>query len=122
MDIDPHKSIQPVPSSSRTRSKKKVSAASGEAAPGASAESADEASVYLESSLLGAIRSGLEAMPEVRGRLMDAARDLVGDDDYPSAQQLDELGEFALRQFLSRSDEAAESAQAAEAAEGEPES
>lgn len=113
MDIDPHKSIQPVPSSPRARSKKKVSAASGAAVSGASAESADEASVYLESSLLGAIRSGLEAMPEVRVRLMDAAKDLVGDDDYPSAQQLDELGEFALRQFLSRSDEAAE---------GEPES
>lgn len=113
MDIDPHKSIQPVPGSSRTRSKKKASNVSSEAAAN---DSESEASVYLESSLLGAIRSGLDSMPEVRGRLMDAAKDLVADDDYPSAEQLDELGEFALRQFLSGPD-------AADAAdEAEPES
>jgi hypothetical protein len=98
MDVDPHKSVNsPHGPHGPVRSKpKKATQKSG---PNDVDQTDPGSAVFAGSELQDVIRSSLDSMPEVRRQLVETGRELAQDDDYPSAEGLDDLSRLALRQF-----------------------
>ena len=95
MDVDPHKSLQPPLGSIKPASRKRVAESSGDTARVIK----DDGTVFHASDLQQVIRQSLESMPEVRQELVEIGRELAEDENYPSAEGLDELGRLVLQQF-----------------------
>lgn len=97
MDVNPQKSLPPSQSPVKPSSKKR----STEVAPSKDSGKGSSAGGVKENfSLHEAIRASLEAMPEVRRHLVETGRELARDENYPSAENLDELSQLALDQYI----------------------
>jgi hypothetical protein len=106
MDLDPHKSLNPLNPGrgplkpGRKSEAKKASKGSLESSIDPEGGIDYASTVFNGSELQEVIRQSLEAMPEVRRQLVESGRDLAEDENYPSAEDLDELGRLALRHFI----------------------
>lgn len=97
MDVHPNKSIIPQQGLPNAGAKKRIR----KAEPGDLLKKSPKAPDVSENfELHEAIRESLEAMPEVRRHLVETGRELADDKNYPSAENLDELGRLALTEFL----------------------
>jgi len=94
MEINPHRSIPPIPKSERKRrvSRSRESSLETEAAGFAGAD------------LFSAIEAGLEALPEVRLERLELGKKLAGDPDYPSEHDLEELSDLTLKNLPGKDD------------------
>jgi hypothetical protein len=97
MEVDPHKSFDPLQGAAKPRSKKRVQKSSLNSFQGADHVADKGATVYSSSALQEVIRSCLDSMPEVRRQLVEVGRELAEDENYPSAEDLDELSRLAQR-------------------------
>ena len=91
MEINPNRSIRPVPKSQRQLKVDRTEA---------KAEEVEETS-FVGSDLLSAIKSGLDALPEIRQDRVELGKKLVDDPDYPSEKDLDDLSKLTLKNLPS---------------------
>lgn len=96
MNIDPHKMSQPLQGPLKLGSKKKPKSINAESA--SDLELGSE--VFDGSEIQEVIRHSLESMPEIRQHLVAVGRELAGDDNYPSADDLEDLSQLALESFI----------------------
>lgn len=97
MDVNPNKSPLSAQGIPKPTAKKRASEVSP---PKSSQKSSPLEGVKEDFALHEAIRASLDAMPEVRRNLVETGRELANDENYPSAENLDELSSLALKQFV----------------------
>lgn len=85
MEINPYRSVPPVPKSERTRKVRRTESKSGKI----------EASEFASAELFSVLEEGLESLPEVRQEQLELGRRLIADPDYPSVEDLEELAGLA---------------------------
>lgn len=95
MEINPHRSIPPIPKSERKKKADRTLNKSQET----------DAVDFAGSELFSVIESGLEAMPEVREDRLELGRKLAEDPNYPSQEDLDELSDLTLKNLPTEEDE-----------------
>jgi hypothetical protein len=95
MNIDPHKMSNPLQGPLKRGVTKKTK--SSETASASALNTGSE--VFGGSEIQEVIRESLESMPEIRQHLVEVGRELAGDDNYPSAEDLDALSRLALESF-----------------------
>jgi len=98
MNIDSHKMSNPLQGPLKPGAKKKSNSVNV-----ASASELNE--VFEGSGIQEVIQESLESMPEIRQHLVEVGRELAGDSNYPSAEDLDELSRLALGSFGQASEE-----------------
>lgn len=95
MEINPHRSVPPIPKSERKKKADRTLNKSQET------DSVD----FAGSELFSVIESGLEAMPEVREDRLELGRKLAEDPNYPNEDELDELSDLTLKNLPSEEDQ-----------------
>ncbi len=95
MEINPHRSVPPIP---KTERKKKA-----ERSRDANKET--EAVDVVGTELFSAIEAGLDSLPEIRQEQLELGRKLAEDPNYPSEDDLNELSELTLKNLPAEQDE-----------------
>lgn len=98
MEINPHRSVPPIPKSER---KKK---ADRPVSKGQETGAVD----FAGSELFSVIESGLEAMPEIRQERLELGRKLAEDPNYPNEEELDQLSDLTLKNLPTEDEEDSE--------------
>ncbi len=86
MEINPNRSIRPVPKNER---KLKVDRSR------LKAEEVDETS-FVGSELSSVIEAGLDALPEIRQERLESGKQLASDPNYPNEEELEDLTKLTL--------------------------
>jgi len=105
MDINPNKSLKPLSTAVHVNGQKRLKKSAG----GASVSGHEGLTACAGSSLQKVIQDSLDAMPDVRRQLVEVGRELAEDANYPSADELDDLGRLALRHFANDSNDSNDS-------------